>query len=306
MPRIPFFKDLSKRASDLLTKDFPSEKQENKFEWKGTTDGGVTIESSILQKSDGSYLGTFGEKYKVKEYGTTFSGEVNTKKEAKLEVAMEDYHLAGLKTTLTGNYKPDEKFATFGVDYQHETSGNLSVSVDYGKALGSTLKGSAVVGYENYTLGGSAEYLLANNADNSELKDIQTSIGYAGTSSDITIFGRMKAADPKAKIEKDRDEKNTVGVSFYHKFAPDWTVGGEASFEMLPPSDKNAAKLTLGTQYRVTDDTTVKTKFDTQGKVGLSLAQRYNRYTRFIISSTFDTADKHTAQFGFTVSMSDS
>jgi len=51
MPFRPsLFKDLNKRNSDLLTKDFPSEKKENKVDWKGETSSNISFETSLTQK----------------------------------------------------------------------------------------------------------------------------------------------------------------------------------------------------------------------------------------------------------------
>jgi len=51
------FADLGKRVNDLLTKEFPSEKQENKFAWKGQANNEVTLETTFLQKKRWLYIG---------------------------------------------------------------------------------------------------------------------------------------------------------------------------------------------------------------------------------------------------------
>jgi voltage-dependent anion channel protein 2 len=294
---VEYFKNLSKRVNDLLTKDFPSDKGENKVEWKGTAPNNVSIESSITTKSDGSSFGTISPKYKAKEYGTTFGLEVNTKKEGKVEVSMEDYHVPGLKTTVTGNYKPDDRFVTVGADYKHE-NGTVSGQVDYGKSAGIVLEGSAVVGAQGFALGGSAQYLLGTS-DN-ELKKLHSILSYSTVDFDISAFAKHQAAEGK------NEEKNIMGLNYYHRFTPDWVVGGEATFETIPP--EATPTLAFGTQYRLSDDTTLKSKFDTEGKFGLSWMQKYNRNTKFTLSSTVDTknfGNKNSAQFGFTLSFND-
>jgi len=105
------FSDLGKRVSDLLTKEFPSEKQENKLTWKGQANNEVTLETSFLSRKDGSILGTFAPKYKHKDWNTTFSAEINTKKEVKAEVAVEDLlSVDGLKTSVTGISRGSDNF----------------------------------------------------------------------------------------------------------------------------------------------------------------------------------------------------
>jgi len=293
----PLFKDLNKRVSDLLTKEMPSEKQETKVEWKGQADPNVAIETSIVTKPDGSSVGTFAPKYTVREYGTTFAAEVNTRKEAKLEVTMEDYHLAGLKTTLTGQMNNDDKWETFAIEYKHEI-GNLTASFDYGRTVGSTVKATAVVGSQGVALGGSAVYLLGN--DSSDVKELKTVLSYSQDNYDISAFGLMKAAEGKA------EEKNQIGANFFHRFAPDWVFGAEAVFDTVPADSKPS--LTVATQYRLQPDSFVKAKFDTFGKLGLSYTQKYNRNVKFNVATTMDTNkldSKGGSVFGFTLSLND-
>jgi voltage-dependent anion channel protein 2 len=253
----------------------------------------------MTTKSDGTSVGTLNPKYKAKEYGTTFGLEVNTKKEAKVEVFMEDYHLPGLKTTITGNYKPDDRFVTVGADYKHE-NGTVTGQVDYGKTAGIGLEGSAVVGAQGFffALGGSASYLIGPS-DN-ELKKLHSILSYSTSEFDISAFAKHTAPEGK------NEEKNVMGINFFHKFTPEWVVGAEATFETIPP--EATPTLTFGTQYKLAEDTLLKARFDTEAKLGLSYQQKYNKNAKFTVSGTFDTKNlgaKNAGQFGFTISLND-
>jgi len=286
-----FFKDLNKRLSDLLTKEFPSEKQENKIEWKGATDNNVNVESNFTQKKDGSWFGTFIPKYRFKEYGTTVSAEVNTKKEYKAEVAVEDKLTSGLKTTLGLNSKGEDLFGTVGVDYKHDYA-TISATADYGKASGSTLKASGVAGRDGFSMGASAEYFVGQQE--STLKDLHVIVGYGIPSYDFSVFGRIRS--------EDEEEKNEIGSNFFHKVNDDFSYGTEVVFDTANADSK--PKLTLGGRYVVDKDSVVKTKFDTEGKLGFSYAQKFNRNTKFTLSSTVDTnnfSSKGSSTFGFTL-----
>jgi hypothetical protein len=294
---VELFKNLTKKVSDLLTKEFPSDKGENKIEWKGTTENNVTIETSLTSKADGSTVGTIFPKYKAKEYGTTFGVELNTKKEAKLEVSMEEYHLPGLKTTVAANYKPEDKFVTLSGEYKHE-NGTVTGQVDYGKSAGILLEGSATVGAQGFALGGNAQYLVGTN-DN-EVKKLHSILSYSNAEFDIAAFAKHTAPEGK------NEEKNVMGLSFYHKFTKDWVFGAEATFETIPP--EATPTLTFGTQYKVAEDTLLKARLDTDAKVALSYQQKYNKNTKFTLSGTFDTKNlggKNAAQFGFNVAFND-
>jgi len=289
------FADLGKRVNDLITKEFPSEKQENKFAWKGQANNEVTLETTFVQRKDGSILGTFIPKYKHKDWNTTFSADINTKKEVKAEVAVEDLlSVDGLKTTLTGFSRGVDNFGTLGLEYKHELA-TVTASVDYGKAAGSTVKASAVIGAQGIALGASTEYFFGGE---SELKELTTVLSYASSDFDITAFGRIQ--------NQNDEDKNELGATYFHRINNDWQVGAEATFETANADAK--PKLSFATQYQLQNDTTLKGKFDTNGKLGLSYQQKYNRNAKLTISSTLDTNNlggKNSSTFGFTLSLND-
>lgn len=285
------FDDLTKRSSDLLTKEFPSEKQENKFVWKGVASNDVNLETSIAQKKDGSTVGTFAPKYKHKDWDTTFSAELTTKKDFKAEVVTEELlGVEGLRTKLTAeshSASKIENFATLELQYKHELA-TLTTSADFGKEDGTTLKGAVVLGSQGFALGASSAYHLGL----SQLKDLSSSLSYKSTDFDIAAFGNVK------------DGRNEVGANYFHDVNGDMRVGAEAVFDVN--GSTNAPKLTFATQYAFDRDTTLKGKFDTDGRLSLSYIQNYKR-SRFILSSTIDTnnlSGKNSSVFGFTLDLS--
>jgi len=289
------FTDLGKRVNDLLTKEFPAEKQENKLAWRGQATNDVTLETIFIQKKDGSILGSFAPKYKYKDWKTTFSADINTKKEVKAEVTVEDLlNVDGLKTTLTGFSQGNENFGTLGLEYKHEMA-TVTSSVDYGKANGSTVKASAVIGAQGIALGASTEYFFGGE---SELKELTTVLSYGSLDFDITAFGRIQS--------RNDEDKNELGATYFHKINSDWQVGAEAIFDTANTDAK--PKLTFATQYQLTKDTILKGKFDTAGKLGLSYQQIYNRNAKLTISTAIDTNNmggKNSSTLGFTLSLND-
>jgi len=289
------FADIGKRVNDLLTKEFPSEKQESKVSWKGQPNTETTLETSFVQRKDGTILGVFAPKYKRKEWGTTFSAEINTRKEVKVEAVAEDLlNVDGLKTTITGNSKSGENFGDFGIEYKHEMA-TVTASVDYGKAAGSTVKASAVIGARGVSLGARTEYFFGGE---SELKELTTTLSYASPEFDMTAFGRI--------ISQNDEDKNEVGATYFHSIRPDWRVGGEAVFDTANTDAK--PKLTFATQYQMHPDTTLKGKFDTAGKLGISFQQKYNKNATVTIASTIDTNNlgaKNSSTYAFTLALND-
>jgi hypothetical protein len=292
MPFRPvLYKDLNKRSSDLITKDFPSEKRENKVEWKGETSSLVSFETSLLQKNDGSILGSFSPKYKLKDWNTSLSAEFKTNKDFKAEVVIDNHFTPGLKTTFTEESKGEDLFGTLGVEYRHDMVA-LTASVDYGQAAGSTIKASTVVGSQGFQLGTSLDYFFGNSND-SALKEFNATASYSNDEFDIGMFG---------KIKPERDS-NVLGANYFQKINTDFGVGAEVSFDTQNPDVR--PQLTAATQYKVDSDATIKAKFDTTGKLGVSWNQKF-KSSRLILSGTVDTqhlSGKNSSAVAFTLSL---
>jgi len=292
MPFRPsLFKDLNKRNSDLLTKDFPSEKRENKVDWKGETSSNISFETSLTQRNDGSVLGIFTPKYRVKEWNTSFTGELKTNKDFKGEVVVDDRFAPGLKTTLSGESKGEDLFATLGVEYKHEIA-TFTASVDYGQASGSNLKTSVVLGTQGFQCGANVDYFVGSSNDSS-LREVHTVASYSTDEFDLGVFG---------KILNEKDS-TLLGASYFHKVSSDLQVGAEIQFDTQNPETK--PKLVAASQYRIDPDASVKTKFDTNGKLGLSYQQRF-KSSRLTVSGTVDTNNlnaKNASSFGFNLSL---
>lgn len=289
MSNQPLFKDLGKRANDLLTKEFPSE--EKKVEWKGTSAGNVTVETNFVQKGDGAVVGTLTPSYKYKEYGLNFLAEINTKKDIKLETSVEDQFADGLKVILTGEAKGPQTYATLAAEFKNPKA-TINGSIDYGKPNGSTVKASSVFGSSGFALGLSAEYFLG---DQSELKLFNTTLSYGTKDFDASVFGRLIP---------DKD-KNEIGGTYFHNVNSDLAVGTEVVFDTANADNK--PKLVFGSQYKLNADTILKGKFDTNGVLGVSYSQKFNKNSKLIIGANVDTnklSGKDSSTFGFTLSLS--
>jgi len=292
MPFVPvFYKDLNKRNSDLLTKDFPSEKGENKVDWKGETSSQVSFETSLLQKANGSILGTFTPKYRLREWNTTLTAELKTNRDFKAEVAIDNHFTKGLKTTLTGESRGEDLVGTVGVEYRHDLA-TFTASVNYGQTAGSTIKTSTVVGSQGFQLGADFDYFLDGTGNDSALK-FNATASYSTDEFDIGVFG---------KILNGKDS-NILGANYFQRVNADLSVGAEIAFDTQNPENK--PKLTAAAQYRVDADAVVKTKFDTNGKLGLSYGQRF-KSSRITVAGTLDTnnlSGKNASSVNFNLSL---
>jgi len=278
------YKDLGKKASDLLSKEFPTE--DKKVEWKGVTANGVTIETNLIQKGDGPLVGTIIPSYKYKEYGLNFTADINTKKDVKLETSVENQVVDGLKVILTGEAKGKENYITVATEYKHPRA-TFNGSFDFGKQGGQTLKANSVFGHNGFSLGFSTEYFMGQT---SEVKNFSTTLAYKTKEFEGTIFGRTAG------------DKNEIGGSYLHNVNSDLCVASEVAFDTSTPDSK--PKLALGTQYKLNDDTILKAKFDTSGVLGLSAAQKLNRNATFTLGARVDTQKSNQATFGFSMNFS--
>lgn len=94
-----------------------------------------------------------------------------------------------------------------------------------------------------------------------------------------------------------------MGANYFQRVNSDVSVGAEVSFDTQNPETK--PKLVAAAQYRVDGDAVVKTKFDTNGRLGLSWAQRF-KSSRLVVGGTVDTnnlASKNSSSVNFSLSL---
>jgi len=292
MPFRPlFYKDLNKRSNDLLTKDFPSDKKENKVDWKGETSTQMTFETTLVQKNDGSILGTFSPKYRLKDWNTTLTGELKTNKDYKAELAIDNHFTPGLKTTLTEECRGEDLYTTAAIEYKHDLVA-VTGSVEYGNTSGTTdLKASAVTGTQGFSLGSSLNYFMGSSNDAS-LREFNATAMYTNDDFDLGFYG---------KILNEKDS-NILGAFYYQRVNTDLQVGTDVSFDTQNPDTK--PKLTAGAQYRIDNDSYAKLKVDTSGKVGVSWTQKF-KTSRLTLSATTDTNNLggKSSSIGFNLSL---
>jgi len=286
-----FYKDLNKRSNDLLTKEFPSEKKESKVDWKGETGSNVAFETSLTRKYDGSILGIFSPKYRIRDWNTNVTAEVKTDRDFKAEVEISDHFVPGVKTTITGESRGEDLVGTLGVEYRHEFA-TFTGSADYGQSTGSTIKASTVVGYQGFQLGTAIDYFFGSTVDSS-LREFSATATYGTDEFDVGAFGKMYP---------ERDS-NLLGGFFFQRVNSDLSVGAEVSLDTQ--NNSNKPKLTTAAQYRIDNDASIKTKFDTNGRVGLSYQQKF-KSSRLTLAATVDTNNFHkenSSNIGFNLSL---
>jgi len=157
------------------------------------------------------------------------------------------------------------------------------------KKTGPTLAAGGVFGTDGYSLGLSGTYLLSK----SSFEGAEAVVSYRTGEFDASVFGRIT---PDEKTKKDVQE---VGFGYYHNVSLDVAFGAEGKYNLAA---KNLDVL-AGLQYNVSEDTTFKGKFSNSGILGLSYQQKFNKRTKFTLSSSFDLqaiqSNRSGSNFGF-------
>jgi len=290
---LPLHKDLTKRNKDLLTKDIPDK---SRVEWKGKTSNGVETEIFFEKDSKGT-VGTYKPKYNIKSYGTEVTLELNTKRDAKVEVALKDKIASGLKVTVSEQFNAkDGLFTVLSAEYKHEFA-TVDASIDYGKTDGSIVKGAGVFGSSGFLLGLSGEYIYAGSA--SKVDAWSATAGYSNSEFDAAGFLR-RVMDKNIKASR-----REAGASYYHQVSNDFTVGAELVFNV---DQKEVAPVLKGAvQYKPHSDSVLKAVLVTDGQVSIGYKQKFNDRTTFTVGTSVNafTFSKDSTSVGFTLALAD-
>jgi len=143
---------------------------------------------------------------------------------------------------------------------------------------------AGVVGYEGFSVG------LQSKVSRGMVSAVNGTAAYTSEDNVFTLYGLFKT--------------NRIGISYFQKVHPLVLAGFDASYDL----DKTSPpKLTVGGSYQLDADTTVKGKFETDGKLSVSYAQKLNKYARLVVATAFNinTNVKSTYSYGFTLSLND-
>jgi len=257
------FVDLGKKATDLLTKDFPDK---TKVEINTRSPNGIQFQVIATRHHDGSIVGSIQPKYTFAKHATTILTNVDTNKTFKVEGTIEKYH--GLKATIAGLLDTESLKADLEWKHDHAT---ITTGLDLFSPKGTTASATGVVHHEGFSLGASAEYFIG---DRQELRKVDGVIGYTTGELQLTAFSRRKGG--------------VLGGTYHQKVSESTSVAAEISFD-LQKTDVTP-KLVFGASHNLdTQGTSVKGKFDTDGKVSVSYGQRLNSYLKFFVGANVNT-----------------
>jgi len=274
---LPLFKDLTKKSSDLLTKEYPTE---TKVEFNRKTQQNGSIEGNVTFKKDAPEF-TLMPKYNfsINRSPTSVNLELTTRKTAKVEFVIEPSEVAGLKTTTTLQLKDGaDPVPTVAAEYRTQRA-TANASFEY-KPNASVSKAAAVFSVaRGFNLGLFSEYFFGKTPAEQTFKELTVSGTYTTPEFEVGAFSRLNSRSPIAKTE--------LGLNYFHNFNKSYALAAEAVFDMT--NNEERPKLAVATQFKPDDSNTFKLKVDATGRLTGSVQQKLNPTTKLTLSTSTNT-----------------
>jgi len=263
----PSYSDLGKQARDVFNKGYNFGVW--KLDVKTKTDTGVEFSTSGHSNQEtGKVFGSLETKYKVPEYGLTFSEKWNTDNTLYTDVTHSDKFLKGLKLTFEGTFAPQSgnKTGKLKANYGHDlVQVNTDVNLDL---AGPVINTSAVVGWEGWLAG----YQTAFDTQKTKLVTNNFALGY--TNKELAVTTSVK------------DGQQFDG-SIFHKVNSDLSAGVQLAWT----SGSNATKFGIGAQYALDKNSTVRAKISNDSLIGLGFQTKLNQGVVLSLSTLVNGKD---------------
>ncbi|NWU94369.1 VDAC3 protein, partial [Upupa epops] len=275
----PAYSDLGKSARDVFNKGYGFGMV--KLELKTKSSSGVEFAAAGSSNTDtGKASGSLETKYKVKEYGLTFTQKWNTDNTLGTEVAVEDQLAEGLKVALDTTFVPNtgKKSGKLKTSYKRDYV-NLGCNIDIDLA-GPTIYGWAVLGYEGWLAG----YQMAFDTAKSKLSQNNFALGY-------------KAGD--FQLHTNVNDGTEFGGSIYQKV----NKQVETSVNLAWTAGSNNTRFGIAAKYQLDDKTAVVAKVNNASLIGIGYTHALRPGVKLTLSGLIDgknfSAGGHKVGLGF-------
>uniref|UniRef100_V9L211 Non-selective voltage-gated ion channel VDAC3 n=1 Tax=Callorhinchus milii TaxID=7868 RepID=V9L211_CALMI len=276
----PAYPDLGKSARDLFNKGYGFGLVKLDLKTKSCS-GVMEFTTSGSSNTDtGKATGSLETKYKMKDYGLTFTEKWNTDNTLATEIAIEDQLAKGLKLTFDATFVPNtgKKSGKLKTGYKRDYV-NLGCDIDFDFA-GPTIHSSAVLGYEGWLVG----YQMSFDTAKSKLSQNNFALGYKAGDfqlhthvNDGTEFG--------GSIYQKVNDKVETGVSLA------WTAGS------------NNTRFGIATKYQIDKDAYVSAKVNNSSLIGVGYTHTLRPGVKLTLSGLIDgknfSAGGHKVGMGF-------
>lgn len=261
----PTYGDLGKNARDVFGKGYHFGLL--KLDVKTTTQTGVEFCSGATSNQDtGKVFGTLETKYKIKEYGLTFTEKWNTDNTLGSNITIADKLLQGLTLGYSCTFSPQtgSKTGKLNTTYKHE---NVSATADFDLSLsgGPLINATGVIGYQGWLAG----YQATFDSQRSKITKNNFALGF--TASDFALHTSV-------------DNGREFNGSIYHKVKPDL----EGAINLAWNSSNNVTQFGLGAKYNLDEGASVRAKVNSQLQIGLGYQQKLREGVTLTLSTNID------------------
>jgi voltage-dependent anion channel protein 2 len=260
----PSFADLGKQARDVFGKGYHFGLW--KLDVKTQTSSGVEFATSgSSNQESGKVAGSLESKYKLKDYGLTFSEKWNTDNTLKSEVTIQDQIIEGLKISFDASFSPQTggKEGHVKTSYSHEkVQFDADSSIDL---AGPVVHASAVVGYQGWLAG----YHFQYDTPKAKVTGNDFALGY--TAGDFVLNTTVVNG-------------NIFGGSIYQKV----NANLESAVDLKWTSGQNTTNFGIACKYNLDRDASVRAKVNNSSEIGLGYQQRLREGIILNLSTQID------------------
>jgi len=259
----PVYADLGKSSRDVFGKGYHFSLL--KLECKTKTSTGVEFTTGGSSNLDsGKVVGNLETKYKLPDYGLTFTERWNTDNTLGTEIAIQDQIAKGLKITFDSTFAPasGKKTGILKSEFKHDS---VSVNADVDLNAGPVVHGSAVAGY----LGWLAGYQMS--FDMSQSKIVRNNFSIAYVANDFALHSNV-------------NDGQEFGGSLFQKVNPNLETGVQLAWT----AGSNATRFGLGCKYQLDSESSVRAKINNASQLGLGYQQKLREGVTVTLSTLID------------------
>jgi len=262
----PVYGDLGKAARDVFTKGYNFGLF--KIDCKSKTSGGLEINSGGHHKfDDGKVFASLDTKYKVPDYGLTFTEKWTTANVLTTEVACADKLTPGLNVSLEASFAPDSGKRSGKLKGTYKiTNATVETAVDAGDDSPTKATASMVLGYQGW-LGG---YQVGYDVNENKVNKNNFAMGYCA--GDFQLHTSVENGETfSASLYQRVSNRLESGVQLA------WTSGAEDS-----------TKFGVGCRYLLDPCTSLRAKVSNASELGFGFEQKLRDGVTLTLSTFID------------------
>lgn len=261
----PTYSDLGRSARDVFGQGYHFGLC--KLDVKTKTSSDVEFSCGGVSNHDtGKVFGSLETKYKIKEYGLSFSEKWNTDNTLATDVSICDKLLKGLTLGYSCTFSPQtgSKTGKLKTTYKHE---NVSTTADFDLSLsaGPLIHATAVMGYQGWLAG----YQGSFDTQRNKLTKNNFALGF--TASDFALH---------TAVENGREFNSSI----YHKVRPDL----EGGINLAWNSGNNVTQFGIAAKYNLDNNASIRAKVNSHLQVGLGYQQELREGVTLTLSTSID------------------